>query len=439
LNTPFLFDDFSHITYMSELNWKSVIVAFGPVAHKPGLFFRPMGFAVFWVNSWWAGSDPWRWHLLSILLHLFNCCLLWRLCLDLGLTRWAAYCAALYLAVSGALVESVAWVDARFDPLTTCFVLVALICICAFLKTTQDVWLFLALVAGVCGMVSKESGYCFPLLVGCLAFFRPVPDRQRLKRACSWAIAVASVLFVYRYWALGGVIGGYQSGDGPPNIARLHFIHTLNALFVRVWTLLLFPVNWTLPTTVPFIGVILCIIPLLAALAWLGRIPRRQLLGCLAMTFVAALPVQHLLLIDSDFSGSRILYLPSIGWAILWGLLLSSVASMRWRWISVASIVTIQMVIAHHNLSGWEAVSRQARVVCSDFGNSVRQRNDLSIVRGLPQKKNGIVFLANGFPECVEMNSGIPRSRIQVNNNNANFSWNEQSQRVEPLPRPGLR
>jgi hypothetical protein len=35
-------------------------------------------------------------------------------------------------------------------------------------------------------------------------------------------------------------------------------------------------------------------------------------------------------------------------------------------------------------------------------------------VTGLPNVKNGVYFLRNGFPECVEWNTGISQWRVHV-------------------------
>ena len=48
------------------------------------------------------------------------------------------------------------------------------------------------------------------------------------------------------------------------------------------------------------------------------------MIGCLAFILAAGLPVEHLLLISPDLGGSRILYLGSVGWALLWAVVLDT-------------------------------------------------------------------------------------------------------------------
>jgi hypothetical protein len=36
------------------------------------------------------------------------------------------------------------------------------------------------------------------------------------------------------------------------------------------------------------------------------------------------------------------------------------------------------------------------------------------VVSDLPDRRDGVYFLGNGFPECVEMNSGQPMGKVYV-------------------------
>jgi hypothetical protein len=171
---------------------------------------------------------------------------------------------------------------------------------------------------------------------------------------------------------------------------------------------------------------------LLFACAWSARLPRRIYLGCIALTTVAAFPVQHLLLIGSDLSGARILYMLSLGWAILWGAVFSAIPSSRLRTLAIVWILTWHAVMLHHNLAFWLQVPQQAREVCAEFGRTLAKIQTQAVVSGLPQKKNGVTFLANGFPQCVAMNSDVPASRVSVNGE-PNFEWNETTERIEAI------
>jgi len=433
LRMPFQYDDYTHIFDAASSTWATILAQFGPVARKPGLFFRPFGFLVYWSSYLWAGADPWRWHFLSIMLHLANCFLLWAFCIALEINRRESFGAALFFGLNPVSVEAVAWIDARFDLLTTCFVLIALISVCRYLSSSRFLWLLVALSAGACSVLTKESAFCLPLLLACLAFFRTRKDWPRLRIACVLMTALFVGLFAYRWWALGG-IGGYRSPSHELEIARVGFLRTLNALLVRDWAILLFPVNWSVPLSVFLRAALVAALPAVVACMWRARISRRRLFGCLAFTLAAALPVQHLLLLDTDLHGSRLLYLGAVGVSVLWGTLLGATDRAPWRVLTIGCVLALQLSLTRHNLSAWQSVSQQARSVCAEFGLSSVSVAGPIVVRGLPREKNGVVFLANGFPECVEMSTGFPRGRIHVENSTqANFVWNDETGRIEAV------
>ena len=430
LNAPFLYDDYTHISDAAHANWSLILSAFGPVEHPPGLFFRPFGFLIYWLNYLAAGPDPRWWHAVSLAFHAIGACLVFALARTLRLGPAGSWGAALLFAFSGSAVEPAAWIDARFDPMATGLVLASLLCVCRFLQSGRAVWIGAACLAGAAGFASKESAFCLPLLVGCLWFFRPA-ERLRLFVAFVSVGTVAASVFGYRWWALGG-IGGYRGATGDSNIASFSIVRMLNAVFVRDWTILFFPVNWSGPVSFA-LTVLLCLTPVvLAFCAWRTQVSRRVVIGAMAMTICAALPVQHLLLIGVDLANTRYIYLLSVGWALLLGAVFAGIRAPSWRWAAITWMVALHLLIAQHNLAFWLEVHQEARAVCVDFGPKAQATPNTAVVAGLPQRKNGVVFLANGFPECVEMNAHVAPGRVSVFGK-PNFVWNASTGRVEPV------
>jgi hypothetical protein len=423
LRAPFLYDDYTHIADASRFTWRSVAQQLGPVAGR-GLFFRPVGFLFYWLTFLWAGTNPAWWHSTSIALHATCGCLTYALCREVGLSRPASLGGALLFGLSGVSAEAVAWIDARFDLMTTALVLASLILVCRYAATARTTWLAGALAAGACAMLSKESGFCLPLLIASLALFRDRKDWNRIGRAASFAGVLAVVLFAYRWWALRG-IGGYSSGAaGGLNIVRFNFVRTVDALLLRQWAVLFFPFNWS-PPVGPMLRAALAATPFaLAVCAWMARPSRRQLAGCLAFILAAGLPVQHLLLISPDLGGSRILYMGGVGLALLWAVVLDGMGQAP-RIVMACVLLALQGWMLEHNLEIWRETSELARSVCVAFGQVVAGASGGVVVRGLPATRNGTVFLQNGFPQCVEMNTGVPAARIQMQSESGanEFVW----------------
>jgi hypothetical protein len=419
VRTPFLYDDYTHITDASRFTWRSVVEQFEPVSGR-GLFFRPVGFFLYWLNYLWAGDDPAWWHASSIALHVVCSCLVYALCRELGVSWLASLAGALLFAVTGLAAETVAWIDARFDLMATLLVLLSLILVCRG-------WLMGGLALGAAGMLCKESAYCLPLLIASLTFFKD--DRRRLLRAAAWAGVVAALLFAYRWWALGG-IGGYG--------LRLNALRSAEALFFRQWALLFFPFNWPAPASPVFRWTVAMLPFVLAAAAWMAKAPRRRLAGSVIFIVAAGLPVQHLLLLDSGLGGSRVLYLGSVGWALLWAVVLDAMTERR-AMVVACLMLAIGASMLEHNLSVWRETANLARATCESFGRMSAYVSGPIVVRDLPASRMGVVFLANGFPQCVEMNSGVPAWRIGLGGSGTaesrahEFVWNEAADRMEEV------
>ncbi|HTR39548.1 MAG TPA: glycosyltransferase family 39 protein [Bryobacteraceae bacterium] len=412
LRSPFLFDDYTHITDAAAYTFHVAAVQFGPVAHPPGLFFRPFGFFLYWLNYLFAGSNPVLWHATSIALHITSSVLVYLLCGAIGLPRLPALAAASLFAINGTTAETVAWIDARFDLMVTSLVLASLLLVCRYLRTVRPGWLAAALFVAAGAMLTKETAFCLPILIACLAFFQPASERRRIWTTSAWMAGLATALFAYRWWALGG-IGGYRGPGGTPGIAQFSLVHAVNGLLLREWAILCFPFNWSLDRG-PLSSCALAAIPLiLAACAFTSKASRSRLAGCVALVIAASLPVQHLLLMGSTLAGARNLYLATVGWALLWGFALDGM-NRRSATCIAGLLLAAQFVILQHNLAAWRDSAELAQSVCTQFGRTAAAMPGVLVVRGLPDTRNGAVFLHNGFPQCVEMNSGFPAARIYI-------------------------
>ncbi len=402
LSMPFVFDDYTHVTNVLSAGpnfWKDQFT----VRSGDG-FFRPLGFYEYRLDSIWTGRNPYLWRLANLVAHAANCVLVFFLGRRLGLASWTATFAALLFGWHGSRPEAAGWVAARFDLLATLFVLAGLLLLDRYQSGRQASMLALALAMCLCGLLSKEEAYVFPLLAT-LLFWRRI----------SWRVlagfyALAAMVFAYRWKLLGG-IGGYETSNSQPTIFILNASGTVKALLLRLWAVLWFPIDWAVQ---PGSLLALAATAMLAAGVWLFM-KRPALHGrALGFTLIAALPVQHLLLIGADLEKSRVLYLPSVGFAILVGFALQSVPQPRMAAIAGVAILIFQLAALEHNLAIWSRITELSRQTCERVGIAVHETGRDAIVTDLPKILDGVYFLQNGFPECVEWNSGVPRSRVHI-------------------------
>ena len=382
LGLYFLSDDFILVKIGNSFNAEALRYT---ISHGGGDgFFRPLGYISLSLDAAIGGLDPVVWHAIALFLHAMNSMLVMFLARRLGASLFAAGFAGALFAAHGIHPEAVAWIAGRFDLLATLLLLAGLL----FLFSAKD---FAALSCFALAALSKESAYIFPLLVAGYVLWK----RQPLRRTIPY-FALAAILFAYR-WSLFGSIGGYVDPATGRHLAlSLGLGSTIKAVGVRVWTALYFPLNWT---TDPALPLALLAVAYIAALLWLavrtqGAPACRLAMGALLISLV---PVLSLLAGSSALSGSRVLYLPSVWFAVLIAAALDGIPA-RARYPIAAVAFAFQLAALQHNLGFWEVASTRVKAACATDAPEV------------PDWINGVPALANGRPECVEIARGTQPS-----------------------------
>ena len=373
LNVYFLSDDFILVRQAQQFTVSTLT----PLFMKAGGdgFFRPLGYLSFDLNAMLAGSDPSRWHLSALLLHAMNSALVAALAMRLGASRLVAFLAGALFALHGTHLEAAVWIAGRFDLLAGLFTLAALLLFGRYN--------LLALVFTLAALWSKEAAYVLPALVTLLAWHEGKVLRSTLP---FWGLT--AVAFLYRWMLLGG-IGGYTVESGESAFFSLKLATTAKAVFVRLWTSLYFPLNWSEdPSWI--MGALACAtIGTLLWLAW-GARPSPAFRLALAGLVISILPPLHLLGGAADLSGGRLLYLPSVWFCLLIAFAVAGLEQRRAAGVT-AVLLLFHFAAMRHDLQFWERAGDRVHAIC--------QQSDPPAE--LPRAIDGVPALANGFPECA--------------------------------------
>jgi hypothetical protein len=433
LADPLLFDDYTHLSNAARQTWSEMLANSLLSRSTSGDFLRPVGYISYWLDYRWAGDHALRWHLWNVVVHATNSALVYILGRQLHLSRRAALFAGLVFGVHSSHAEVTGSMAARFDLLAFLFSAVALIAVNRFADTRKRIWIAVMLAATLLALLSKEAAFCLPLLALCMIPFRRSAAASIPKLAGAMAAICAGVL-LYRTWFLQGM-GGYRTESGTPAILTFHVLAVLHALLFRLWGLLLVPLNWSAS---PGKGLIVAALSMLVAVALLVRTARAErvrLLGSLGLIVAAALPVEHLLLIGPDFAGGRMLYLPTLGLALFWGVLFESCDKPRLAIAFGAALLVFQWVALQNNLRLRTEAAQLAQKTCAAIGEELRRDARPILVEGLPRTSKGVYFLANGFVPCVAIQSKMPEAlaRVFVGSDAEQpsprvFTWNRTTQ-----------
>jgi hypothetical protein len=398
LQFPFLADDYDHIPHAIHATPSYLASLFTqPAADR---FFRPAVFVLYAAEARTAAFSRVTWHALSLALHVGVSLLVYALLRRRQFAPWPALAAALLFLLHGSRPEAVTWIAAQFDLWAALFFLLALL---AFEKR----WYAASLAPLLLALLSKESAYVYPLVLALMLWIDGEPVK-RWARLAGPSFLLTAVVFFYRWRLLGG-IGGYRDiGTGRPYILTFDLLRTFKALTDRLAAALDFPLNWSHPLEWWLIATLLAAMAAWAALATV-KTDRRKLWFGIGFLLLAALPVHEFLLIDANLEKSRVLYLPSVGFALIFAAALEA-ARPRLAIGAAAAILAFQTAALEHNLIIWGRVSHLAERTCA----SVAATQGPAIISDVANTVDGVYFLHTGFRGCIESAAGRPRPDLRL-------------------------
>lgn len=366
--------------------------------------FRPVGAYYFhWVSSI-AHFCPRLWRVASLIVHLSNAALLYGICRRLWPSQlpFALSAFALFL-LHGTRPEVVYWTAGSFDLLA-----------CLFSLLTIYWWLLSVMWHPLCrwsgsvfllslAILSKESAYVTPLL-GLLLLL--ASERSAGKRSRSFvivSIGTVSVFLTHRLLLFGGPGGYVDATSGSPQILSLNPSSTFKALAARLWEVLFLPINWNSERSLIVGGALfLYILSLLFVGGRVSHVSKRSLVYLTLGVIAAILPAIHLALVGETLLGSRVMYLPSVLFAILVAAFLPT--KSNFAKLCLAGILVGQGVFLSNNLSAWRRASELADSICNEKWSRP------GTFQSIPSEYGGAFVFANGLPECVEMKKSLADS-----------------------------
>lgn len=433
---PWVADDYAHIANSLGADGTYLTRLFTVPAEDR--FFRPFVFVAYAAQARVFGTSREAWHAFSIALHLANSLLLYGVALRSGLRHWPALAAALLFLLHGSRPEAVTWIAAQFDLWAALFSFLALLAFDRFTRTAQGVWQTASLAALLLALLSKESAYVFPLVALLWLYLQGVRGWAFARRLAP-AFVLTATVFAYR-WILVGGLGGYlpAAADQPSPFA-ISLTRTPRALTTRLAATLAFPVNWSHPPAWWLAALMLAAMAALAVLA-AARSRRTQLLYGLGLLLLTALPVHQFLFIDASLEKSRVLYLPTAGFALLMAAGWAALRSRAGLWAAAATIV-FQTAALEHNLGIWREISALAENTCAAVARAAAASPSLT-VSDVPNFIDGVYFLHTGLRPCVEAAAGAPLPHVRFAYERKrseadgpwNLRWNDERRGFEPGP-----
>ncbi len=325
LGNGFALDDRIHLVdHARDLDLRHVFRLIGsPYYFDPGTgLYRPVTVLSLAVNRMITGDSPWGFHAFNIFLHAISTILVLVLARRFFAREAVALCAALLFAVHPIHTEAVSYVSGRADVLAALFGVAALLT-----RPLPSAALFFL------AILSKENAVA---ILPAIALRRLLLESERpsaidLARGLAGHGVALLAMFGARAAVLGSVSGLHASDisflDNPAATASLGTrVATGLAVLARYVGLMVFPVRLSADYSHPQIPVVdfadslslvggVLLVSAIAAILICGR-RRPGLSFGIALFVLAWLPASDLLLPVGTVMAERVLYLPSVGFAL---------------------------------------------------------------------------------------------------------------------------
>lgn len=310
-------------------------------------YYRPLTNLSFRLDLAIAGTSPWFFHLVNILLaavaSVLVTLIIWEL-LHSGV--WAAL-GGLLFACHPSHVEAVAFISARTDLLVTIFTAVAGFGLLRSLRKHNARWWIIVLIGYALALLSKETALLFPVLIA----LAPILCRTRYPRLY-WLLLAGSLVLAGLYLLVRRQVLGVAISPAFEPLALHQLINIANTfgLYIRMflWPFAhrakfpLDPLFHHLSHYTAYTLVFL-VTPPLAALR------RRFWIALWGYVWVICflLPVVNIVPVGPQ-AAERLLFMPSVGLTTAVTILLSrSLASRHWlRRLTAAAISVIIIAFA---------------------------------------------------------------------------------------------
>jgi hypothetical protein len=423
------------------------------------LFYRPLPNLLWEMDYWLWGLQAWGYHLTNLALHITNVMLVGWLAHMLTGKRVVAAFAALLFAAHPLHVEPVMWLASRPDLVATAFFLSALIAGLRYFGKGGWPYYILSLLLFALGMFSKESAAGLPIVLFGIAVMikKPFSMRSSLRFSLHFLpyIGIIAGYLAVRVAALGS-FGGYDNGG------RDVLYIAWNATF-GLWLPLLFPINVdiiSLPLGVGLAGLLMVFYLWLWLRGRLGRL--FPYLAGIVLTYGSLLPALNTSPVTPNMTQSRILYLPSAGFCILFSLLIYTTyphkkhkkaaesikrkrGSKLWATIPVVVLVVLYCTGVLVALVPWFEAGGLVSDTFRLMKSQPIQEGDTIFYEGLPDSFRGAYLWRNGLAEATPLLLGASVEGVRRTEDLsidygrtgrvwfARFRLNQKSAALEPI------
>jgi protein O-mannosyl-transferase len=288
--------------------------------------YRPVRSTMQSVVYFLVGQNPVGYHIFSLLIHILAVLFIYLIAVKV-FNRQVGYFSALIFSVLPVHVESITFMTASFDISGIVFLLVSFYLYVLFQKSPRSFYMFGSVLTALLAFFTYELTLVLPLLIilydSCLSDFSGRQLIARFKYYSLYFIGICLMLV-----AKFGIVGQTYKGsifDAAPFISRM--LTASKALIAYIYLVIInFPLSFShnLPISdgldLYVLGSVIAILSLVALSIYLFKKNKKVYTFLFWWFFISLAPVLNVIPLPAYVS-ERYLYLASVAWALLLGLL----------------------------------------------------------------------------------------------------------------------
>ncbi len=206
LRAPFFYDDYNVIllndaikSACSPLKFFSELESFS--AQRIPMF-RPLVVISYWLNWRWCGQNPFGWHIVDLIFHLFCVVLVYLILVELSGSLWVGFLAGLFFGIHPSRVGAVAYISARSELFASLFYLFSfwLFLLRKEGKKRNFLLGFFSLILFCLGLACKSIVITLPLILTLeRIIFRRLKKRDFIWLVAFWVVFAGYFLLRWLY------------------------------------------------------------------------------------------------------------------------------------------------------------------------------------------------------------------------------------------------
>ena len=394
------FDDDFYILknpFLKDFSWHGVKAIFTSFYSSN---YHPLTTLTYLIEYNRFGLNPLPYHLLNVILHLFNTWFVFMLAERLSGKRITALVVSVFFAVHPMHVESVAWVAERKDVLYAFFYLLSLLYYLRYMESGfRRKYYIIILFLFLASLLSKATAVSLPVLMIAIDLYkgRPINAKSLLEKVPFLLLSTLFGIVNILAQAAGGSINNIATSFGFLNriflftsaiaeyIIRLIVPYSLSGMHY-------FPVlykgwfHWEYYASLPFLLLITWLVARRSSL-------RKEIVFGISFFLITIFLMLQVISVGSALISERYTYIAYIGLFYIAGQGISNININKWRYVAVG---VVSVIVITFSVQTWYRIGiwKDDTVL---FNDMIEKNPEVYFgywMRGNFEKKDGNLYAA---------------------------------------------